>query len=295
MCRPLTATLPAASCSGRNHAAQRGERVRHRATILAAVHGVIERADLDRAVDNAAQRRDQGRLPDSPVRAVRNHDGVGLQQLLVGAEELGQVRRAGLLLAFDEDGDVERRLARPRLYGRHVHGDPGLVVGRAPPEQAPAAFGRLERGRVPQVGGTGRLHVMVGIEQEPGDPAGPRIVPYTAGWEPPTSSSLASRNPDPLSHAAVARAERRTCPASNPAALTEGMRTSRSSSLRRRGNADSTAARAAAGFSSAGKSRPSAPPAVAAPPPLRHTADALTAPHPCTIRISRHSINESML
>lgn len=132
------------------------------------MHGVIERADLDHAVSDAAQGGDQGRLPDGPIRAVRDHDGVGLQQFLVGAQELAQVRRTGFLLALDEDGDIERRLTRPGLHGRRVHGDPGLVVGRAPPEQSSAAFGRLERGRHPQVGRTGWLDVMVGVEQKPG-------------------------------------------------------------------------------------------------------------------------------
>ena len=97
-----------------------------------------------------------------------------LQQFLVGAQELGQVRRTGFLLALDEDGDVERRLALPGPHGRRVHRDPGLIVGRAPPEQPPAAFGGLERGRHPQVGGTGRLDVMVGVEQKPG----------RSGWSP---------------------------------------------------------------------------------------------------------------
>ena len=147
----------------------------------------------------------------------------------------------------------------------------------------------------PRVGETGRLDVMVGVEQEPGRSGRSADRAVHRRMRAVHFSNLASRNPDPLSHAAVARAERRTCPASNPAALTEGMRTSRSSSLRRRGNADSTAARAAGGLSSAGKSRPSAPPVVAAPPPLRHTAGALSSPHPCTIRISRHLINDSTL
>ena len=99
---------------------------------------------------------------------------------------------------------------------------------------------------------------MVSVEQDPGDPDGPRMVPYTAGWEPSVSSSLASRNPERRSQAAVALAERRTCRASKPAALTDGIRTSLSSSLRMRGNADSMAALAAAGLSS-GKFRPSVP------------------------------------
>jgi hypothetical protein len=54
--------------------------------------------------------------------------------------------RARFFLTFDKDGDVKRQLAAPGLHGRRMHGDAGLIVGGAPPEQAPVAFGRLEWG-----------------------------------------------------------------------------------------------------------------------------------------------------
>ena len=146
VCRPLTAISPAESCSvamSRHNAVSASG---HRAAVLAAVHGVIKCSDLNHAVNDAAQGSDQRRLPDGPVRAIRDHDGVGLQQFLIGAQELGKVRRTSFLLAVDEDGDIERRLALPGLQRRRMHGDPGLIVRRAPPEQAPVAFGRLKRG-----------------------------------------------------------------------------------------------------------------------------------------------------
>jgi hypothetical protein len=151
----------------RDEPAQHRDRVWHGPAVLTAVHSVIKGPDLDRAVGNAAQGRNESRLPDGPVGAVRDHDGVGLQQMLVGAEEFGQVSRTRFFLTFDKDGDVERRPAGPRLHGRRMHGDAGLVVGGTPPEQAPVAFGRLERGRVPQVRGTRWLDVMMGVEQQP--------------------------------------------------------------------------------------------------------------------------------
>ena len=61
----------------------------------------------------------------------------------------------------------ERRPAVPCLQRGRVHGDPCLVVRRAPAEQPPAPFGRLERRRGPERTVTRRLDVVMGVQQHP--------------------------------------------------------------------------------------------------------------------------------
>jgi len=55
------------------------------------------------------------------------------------------VRRADLLLALNEHGQVDRRLSVPGFERGHVHRNPGLVIGRAAPEKPAIPLGRLER------------------------------------------------------------------------------------------------------------------------------------------------------
>src|SRR6516165_5502135 len=95
---------------GGDEPAQRRQRVRHWPAVTAAVHGMIERANLDQYVDDAAQRRGQRWLSDSPVRTVYQHNGVGSQQLLVLTQKLRQVPRPDLLFTLDEDRHADRWL-----------------------------------------------------------------------------------------------------------------------------------------------------------------------------------------
>ena len=57
-CYPASAVV-----QGRDQPAQRRQRVGHRPAVAAAVHGMVERADLDQAVDDAAQGCNQGGWP----------------------------------------------------------------------------------------------------------------------------------------------------------------------------------------------------------------------------------------
>ena len=126
-------------------AGQGRDRVGRRTAVHAAVVGVVGHADLDVAVDQTAQRRRQAGDAVVPVRRVGEDDHVGRQVVGERVEEPRQVRRAGLLLALDEDLHVD---GRPRLVGadgRRVQHHAGLVVARPPPVQAAVAFGRLER------------------------------------------------------------------------------------------------------------------------------------------------------
>jgi hypothetical protein len=48
---------------------------------------MIKCSYFDQAVDDAAQGRNQRRLADGPVSAIRNHDGVSSQKFFVLAEK----------------------------------------------------------------------------------------------------------------------------------------------------------------------------------------------------------------
>jgi hypothetical protein len=103
----------------------------------------------------------------------------------VALHQFGEVLGAALLLTLDHDpnrgrewfavGDAER----PQRRG--VDRDPGLVIGRAPSEEPAVTQVRLERWRRPFVGGTLRLHVVVGVEEHGGSLGWPRDLPDHRG------------------------------------------------------------------------------------------------------------------
>ncbi|MFN8076251.1 MAG: EAL domain-containing protein [Kineosporiaceae bacterium] len=144
--------------------------VRHRPPVHARVQSVIERRDLDDAVDQAAQGRGEGGLPDPPVARVGDDDDVGRQLLPVGLEEALEGRGPDLLLALDEHRDRRSRagsgIVQQRAQRQGVHDDARLVVGRPAPVQAFPPQRRLEGGGGPGVRVPGRLHVVVGVEQD---------------------------------------------------------------------------------------------------------------------------------
>lgn len=161
----MTATLPRRFVQCGDELAQRRERVRHRSAVHAAVHNVIERSHLDQAVDDSAQRGCEGWLTNRPVRAVGQHDRICLEQIAVLAEEFGEVRRADLFLAFDEDRHGHRRSAFPRPQSCRMHRDASLVVRCATAEEPAIPLGRLERGGGPQFFGARRLDVVMGVQE----------------------------------------------------------------------------------------------------------------------------------
>jgi hypothetical protein len=78
------------------------------------MYRVLQRPDLDDAVDQAAKPRCQAGHARPPVGRVRQNDHVGAQVLPVPLEERLEVRRAHLLLTFDEDLDPNRWLRAVR-------------------------------------------------------------------------------------------------------------------------------------------------------------------------------------
>ena len=136
---------------------ERGEGVGHRPAVHAAVDRVLERPHLDHAVDDAAERRRQCRHADPPVRRVREDERVRPELRAVARQELIEMIGTDLLLALDD----------------HLHADgrcdhPGLVVACAAAVEAAVSLGRLERRGLPLCLVAGRLHVVMGVQQDGG-------------------------------------------------------------------------------------------------------------------------------
>ena len=101
------------------------------------------------------------------------------------AEEMPEVRAADLLLALDQEADVERQpaLLRKESFGhlqRHEHGP--LVVGRAAGVDATVADARLERGSRPLGLVAGRLHVVVAVDEDRRRAGDAEPFADTTGW-----------------------------------------------------------------------------------------------------------------
>ena len=125
-------------------------------------------AQVDLAVDQAAESVADRRNAAGEHRRVRDHDDVGLERVLVGDDEVVEVRAADLFLALEDDPDVHRQLAvllQMRLDRLEVHEDLALVVGRSAGVDLAVADRRLEGRRLPQVERIDRLHVVVAVEQ----------------------------------------------------------------------------------------------------------------------------------
>src|SRR5258708_31098745 len=93
----------------------------------------------------------------------------------MAAEERRQVRAADLLLALEQELDVERQAAL--LPGECLGGlqddvDGSLVVGRAPPAHDIAVDGQLERRAVPVGEVAGPLDVVVAVYEDRRRPGG---------------------------------------------------------------------------------------------------------------------------
>ena len=104
------------------------ERVGDRPAEFAGVHGVVERAHLDVAGHDPAERDRESRLPRAPVARVGKDHGIGTQLAAVFVQELAEVRRAPFLLAFDEDGHTDRWLRVVSAQRASVHHHAALVI-----------------------------------------------------------------------------------------------------------------------------------------------------------------------
>ncbi len=164
--RARTASSPAVLVvQGGEQPAQRCQGIGRGSAVGAGVHAVPQRPHLDDACRNAAQARGDGRRADLDVVRVGQHDHVRDELVPVLGEQVAELGRADLFLAFDEHGDADRRGAVEGSQRGQVHRDAGLVVGRPAGVQPPVALARLERGRRPGAGVAGWLDVVVGIQQ----------------------------------------------------------------------------------------------------------------------------------
>ena len=163
--RPSTATLPSSSCSVVMSRASRVGASRIGAAVHAGVHGVVQHGDLDDAVHQPAQGRGQPRDADRPVGRVGDDDDVRRQQVAVRVQEVGEGRRADLLLALDEHRDPDAQLLAQHAQRADVRDDARLVVRGTAAVEAAVALGGLEGRAVPVGVVAGRLDVVVRVQQ----------------------------------------------------------------------------------------------------------------------------------
>ena len=129
---------------------QRLQRVGHGAAERAGVQVALGAVHVDLGGDDAAHAGAHRRDIGGPHRGVRDHDDIAGQPFALAPQQVGEVDRARLLLAFDDQLDRDRR------RGRLVGGQPGgqaerveqhlaLVVGGAAGQHLAVALDRLER------------------------------------------------------------------------------------------------------------------------------------------------------
>ena len=122
-------------------------------------------------VDQAAQAVADRRHAALEHSRVGDHDHVGLQLVLVRADEVVEVRTADFLFALDHELHVHGQAAvllHVRFDRLEVHEHLPLVVGRAARVDLAVANRRLEGRRLPQIQRIDRLHVVVPVEQDGG-------------------------------------------------------------------------------------------------------------------------------
>ena len=196
-----------------------------------AVLRLIQHADLDHAVGDAADaRRDRGDARPV-VPGVADHGHVGAEQIRVPSHELGEVGGGALLLALDQELHRDGHVVAERPKRGGVDHDPRLVVGGASPVQAAVADLGLERRRVPLLERAFRLDVVVGVQRARS--ARPRA--RRSGRRPPGARRRApgagrSSPPAAMKMSRVASADARTFAGSSPGYPFDGIRTRRSRS-----------------------------------------------------------------
>ena len=228
---------------GADQPGERHQRVGHQPAPHAGVHGVRQGADLDVHPDQAAQARGQGGHADVPVAGVRDHDDVGAEVVEVLLQQCRQRLGADLLLALDEEDDVDRQVVAEDPQRGEVGGDAGLVVGGAAAVEAVAPLGRLERRRSPSRRGRSRAGRRGGRTAAR---SARHPVPSCARSPPGRRRRrwrCASCSPRPPARRRTASALRRTSPARSGSALTDSIRTRSSRSRRTPGSTSATRAR----------------------------------------------------
>ncbi len=109
--------------------------------------------------------RDSVQVVDPDMTLGGDHHNIGGEQVPVPVDEAVHVRGADLIFALDEELQAHRYRTVECTNRCGVEDHPGLVVRCPTAAQATIAFGRLERRRVPLLGRTGCLDVMVCIQQ----------------------------------------------------------------------------------------------------------------------------------
>ena len=104
-----------------------------------------------------------------PHRGVGNDDHVAGEPGPLARQQRGEIRRARLFLALDQQLERDRRRARPARRagprGQGVEQHLALVVGGPAPQQLPVALHRHERRRIPFLQRLDRLHVVMAVHQ----------------------------------------------------------------------------------------------------------------------------------
>lgn len=137
-------------------------------SVPSGVQVTVGPGDLDVQRQQPFRSHRQGRLARPPHRSVGGDDEIGREIRSVGTNVVGQVRAADLLLALEQESDVEResvllRDELPQDLESDVNGS--LVVGDAAPAEAAISHRQLERRGDPLLQVARRLDVVVTVDQ----------------------------------------------------------------------------------------------------------------------------------
>ena len=140
--------------------------VERRAAVEARVQVALARTHAHMQVDEPAQA--DGDRRDARLLAAAVEDDRRVGAALVAGQPPRDRPAAHLLLALDEHADVDGQRAVPgeRAGDVQQRQEVALVVGGAPGVQATVADGRLEGRRRPRVRRSGRLDVVVAVDED---------------------------------------------------------------------------------------------------------------------------------
>ena len=189
-------------------AREHADRIDRRAAVKARMQVAVGAAQDHFFEHQAAQHGGDRRRLLVPHAGVANQHDVGFELAGVLGHEGGQRGRAGFLLAFKQNADVAGQAAglAEGAAGLDEGHQLAFVVGRAARHDALAGIGldqpRLERRRLPEVQGVGRLHVVMAVEKNMGRVAPLRLgardapsgAPWSGAWT-PRSRGLPIRAP----------------------------------------------------------------------------------------------------
>ena len=154
----------------RQHLDGRHHRVGHRSAEHAGVRCMVQSAHAHGEPRVPSQRDGQAGRHGVPVAGVGDHDGVGAQRVLVVGRNCANEREPyssspSMNIAIPSSRSSPSTSATARIEAMCAM-MPGLVVCRTATVQATVAHGRLERRRLPQRVVSGRLHVVVRVQQD---------------------------------------------------------------------------------------------------------------------------------